>query len=156
MNRGNYSPFFSIVVAGFVAASLLTCGRPIYAAGTLFVADTTNGPTDLIHAFDATSGAAIAPDISLLGVTGTNNWAERKFVRGDEQSRISIGSGECVSIQPGDACESWRPLRHVQWPERRTRCARAGRNAIRRDGEFVYCRRDGIRMCMFMDRRTIR
>jgi sugar lactone lactonase YvrE len=55
-----------------VAATSLSliCGQPIYAAGTLFVADTTTGPTDLIHAFDATSGAAIAPDISLLGVTG--------------------------------------------------------------------------------------
>ncbi|HEY2760194.1 MAG TPA: PEP-CTERM sorting domain-containing protein [Pirellulales bacterium] len=41
-----------------------------YAAGTFFVADSTTGPTDLIHAYDATTGAAIAPDISLLGVTG--------------------------------------------------------------------------------------
>jgi hypothetical protein len=40
------------------------------AAGTLFVSDTTSGPTDLIHAYDASTGAAIAPDISLLGVTG--------------------------------------------------------------------------------------
>ena len=40
------------------------------AAGTLFVADTTTGPTDLIHAYNAGTGQSIAPDISLLGVTG--------------------------------------------------------------------------------------
>ncbi len=55
--------------------SLLTtilpiCNRQIYAAVTLFVTDTTTGPTDLIHAYNAATGAAIAPSISLLGATG--------------------------------------------------------------------------------------
>ena len=39
-------------------------------AATLFVADTTTGPTDFIHAYDAGTGAPVGPDISLLGVTG--------------------------------------------------------------------------------------
>jgi sugar lactone lactonase YvrE len=39
-------------------------------AATLFVSDTTTGPTDFVRAFDASTGAPIAPDISLLGVTG--------------------------------------------------------------------------------------
>src|SRR5262245_12046729 len=49
---------------------LLALSGSALGAGTLFVSDTTTGPTDLIHAYDATTGAAIAPDISLLGVTG--------------------------------------------------------------------------------------
>lgn len=58
-------PGLSLAVALFVAAPQFS------AAGVLFVTDTTNsGPTDLIHAFDAGSGAAIGPDIPLLGATG--------------------------------------------------------------------------------------
>jgi WD40 repeat protein len=50
---------------------LLSVGMASSQAGavTLFLSDTTNG-VDVIHAYDATTGVAILPDIPLLGVTG--------------------------------------------------------------------------------------
>jgi serine/threonine protein kinase, bacterial len=50
--------------------TLVFAGAPAVAGQVaLFVSDTTNG-IDLIHRYDAATGAAILPDIQLLGVTG--------------------------------------------------------------------------------------
>ena len=70
MRIDRFSRTLCILISALMPTSLLICTEQVHAAGTFFVADTTTGPTDLIHAYDATSGAAIAPDISLLGVTG--------------------------------------------------------------------------------------
>ena len=47
-------------VRGMVFATALTillaCNQQLRAAGTLFVSDTTFGPTDFVHAFDAATG----------------------------------------------------------------------------------------------------
>jgi sugar lactone lactonase YvrE len=61
---------FSSLPACSLALALLIVAPQLSAAGVLFITDTTNGPTDLIHAYDAGTGAAIGPDISLLGATG--------------------------------------------------------------------------------------
>ncbi|HEX3600718.1 MAG TPA: hypothetical protein VHU84_11285, partial [Lacipirellulaceae bacterium] len=53
--------FLGIVL---VAGCLFTTSA---GAATLFVSD---GVDDAVHRFDATTGAAISPDIPLLGVTG--------------------------------------------------------------------------------------
>ena len=47
---------------------LLICQQPLRAASTLFVSETTFGPTDFVHAFDAAMRARA--DISLLSPTG--------------------------------------------------------------------------------------
>jgi len=67
MKITNLSKVLCVVISSVL---LLTFSGYARGAGTLFVSDTTTGPTDLIHAYDATTGAAIAPNISLLGVTG--------------------------------------------------------------------------------------
>ncbi len=67
--RASY-PFVPRLGFAAVLIILLVGNRPILAAGIFFVSDTTFGPTDFVHAFDATTGAAIAPDISLLSPTG--------------------------------------------------------------------------------------
>lgn len=62
---------FSSLVVFSLAVALFVVAPQFSTAGVLFVTDTTNsGPTDLIRAFDASTGAAIGPDISLLGATG--------------------------------------------------------------------------------------
>lgn len=56
-----------------LAAVLIVLGysnQQLRAAGTLFVSETTNGPTDFVHAFDAVTGAPQGADISLLSPTG--------------------------------------------------------------------------------------
>src|SRR5262249_22929242 len=59
------------VVIGLLTSILPVCNRQTYASGTLFVTcTTTTGPTDFIHAYDAGTGAPIAPSISLLGAMG--------------------------------------------------------------------------------------
>src|SRR5262249_9499429 len=59
------------VIRKFALAVLFVLAASQAHAGVLFVTDnTTLGPTDLIRAFDAGSGAAIGPSIPLLGATG--------------------------------------------------------------------------------------
>lgn len=55
---------------GLLTTVLLISNQSLQAAGTLFVSDTTNGPTDFVHAFDAVTGAPQGPDISLISPTG--------------------------------------------------------------------------------------
>lgn len=66
------TPFSSLLGIGFATGLiiLLSCAQQLQAAGTLFVSDTTNGPTDFVHAFDAVTGAPQGADISLLSPTG--------------------------------------------------------------------------------------
>src|SRR5262245_51376477 len=63
--------FISIVLRSrilFVAlAALCVIGPAAAGATTLFVSD---GVDNVVHRFDAATGAAITPDIALLGVTG--------------------------------------------------------------------------------------
>ena len=70
MSKSNNSRLGCTVVISLLTTILPICNRQIYAAVMLFVTDTTTGPTDLIHAYNAATGAAIAPSISLLGATG--------------------------------------------------------------------------------------
>jgi sugar lactone lactonase YvrE len=71
MCKSNESRLRRTVVIGLLTSILAICNRQTCAAGTLFVTDPTNtGPTDLIHAYDAVTGAAIAPNIPLLGAMG--------------------------------------------------------------------------------------
>jgi sugar lactone lactonase YvrE len=70
MNSVKRKRLFSLSILSLAIALLLVMPQ-LSAAGVLFVTDTTtSGPTDLIRAFDAGTGAAIGPNISLLGATG--------------------------------------------------------------------------------------
>jgi sugar lactone lactonase YvrE len=66
-NRG----LFSVIRKCLLAMALFIVASRAQAGSVLFVTDTTTlGPTDLIHAYDAGTGAPIGPDITLLGATG--------------------------------------------------------------------------------------
>ncbi len=69
--RARVSFSFSLALSLAAALCALLGGVPqLYAGTTLFVSDTTFGPTDFVHAFDAVTGAPQAPDISLFSPTG--------------------------------------------------------------------------------------
>jgi sugar lactone lactonase YvrE len=64
------SPRRQLLLTACAFIAWLTGALDVQAQATLFVTDITTGQTDFVRAFNASTGAPVAPDISLLGATG--------------------------------------------------------------------------------------